>query len=260
MNPNEQPMIDLFEEDELDRLFDVAFPPPNAQSTFEDGEAQASTLVMFLDACLRNRGWSREDLADGMATDIELVDAIFDGTIPESEVEGELLTDIAHAVGYEPIILELMLDYTRTPQTNLNELVERLVHFAVDGGAPTIEGGDISFEAEELHTIQTELADLLLQGFGGYYDAQRDDDTKQRMLYDRVIKAIKAAITNYQADIEEARAMIQSIKDNYRAEIKSIQSMIEELRTLRAMETMTQNDKASSDLVSARVIEHLENL
>jgi len=260
MNPNEQPVMDLFEEDELDRLFDIAFPPPNAQSTFQEDDQQASMLVMFLEACLMNRGWSRQDLADGMVTDIELVDAIFDGIIPESELEGELLEDLAHAVGYEPVILQLMLDYTRTPQTDLNELVERMVHFAVDGGTLAIEGGDISFEAEQLHGIQAELADLLLQGFGGYYNAEIEDDKKKRILYDRVIKAIKSAITNYQADIKETQAMIQSIKDNYRAEIKSIQTMIEELRTVRAVEAIIKSDDVSRDLLRARIIDHLENM
>jgi len=255
MNPNEQPFIDLFEEDEIDRLFDVAFPPPNAQSTFEDGEEQASMFIMFLQACLSNRGWSREDLADSMATDAELIDAIFDGTIPESEIEGDILVDLAHAVGYEPTILSLMLDYTRTPQTDLNDLVERLVRSAVDGDAPAIEGNDINFETEELHTIQTELANLLLQGFGGYYDAQREDDQKQRLLYDRVIKAIKAAITNYQADVEEAQAMILGIKDSYRAEIKAIQTMIEELRTVRAVEAIVKNDDKTRNSQQVRIIE-----
>jgi len=255
--------LDWFEEDELDDLFNFAFPPPNAQSTFE-GETpveQELLLVGFLDACLTNRGLGRDDLADLLSTDVELIDAIFDSTLTADDLEGDLLADIAHALGYEPVILQLMLDYSKTPQTDLNVLVEKLVHFAVDGGA-TLAMNENGFksQAEELDMIQTELANLLMQGFGGYYNAEIEHDPKQRILYEGVIKAVKAAIANYQADIEEARTMIQRVKDSYRAEIRSIQTMIEELRTVQAVEAIMKNDDLSRDLLRARIIEKLENM
>jgi hypothetical protein len=244
--------FDLFEEDELDNLFNFAFPPPNAQTAFHGQPQQESLVISFLEACLRNRGWAWQDLADHIGTDVQWIDDVFSGALPVTDIEPDVLANLAHAIGYEPVILELMLDYSKTPQTDLNALVEKLVRFAVDGG----EVDAVGTHADALDSIQTQLAQLLVRGFDGYRNAEIKDDHKQQILYEGVIKAIKSAIENYQVDIEEAHNLIAQIKSNYRAEVKSIQSMIEELRTMQAVHSMFNVE----DISPERLIEHLENM
>ena len=63
----------------------------------------------FLDACLANMGRSRTDLARELDLERELVDAILDGLLPESEIDDDLLVEMAATINYGPNVLRLML-------------------------------------------------------------------------------------------------------------------------------------------------------
>lgn len=260
--PRQAAPLEWFAEDELDDLFNIAFPPPNVQHSSVDGIPQQGDglLVTFLDACLSNLGWSRDVLAETMATDVQLIDAIMDRTLPESAIDEELLADLAHAIGYDPGILKLMVQYSKTPQADLEVLVDKLIDFAIDGtdAVETLEA--FSAQAQELDTLQQGLANLLLQVFGGYYSAEVADDRKQRILYQAVIKKIKAVIASYQSDLEEARALLGSIRENYQAEINSIQAMVDDMRRDQVFKAFMDLDVIDREGLRAAIMERIENI
>lgn len=249
--------IDLFGDDEIDELFDFAFPPPNTQAEPHPGAMGNHLVVRFIEASLHNIGWTRADLAEQLSTDVELVNRILEGKLAPTDLDEELLTDIAHAIGYEPAVLQIFMEYDRVPQTNLRAFVDKLVNLAIDGSQYGDSKSEIRSQAEELDDLQKDLANLLLQGFGGYYNAEIQDNPKQQMLYQSVIKAVESAIANYKTDIEEARATIERIKQNYQSEIKSIQEMIAQLKAATEVEAFMKNSQAKS--ASIRIIEHIEN-
>lgn len=258
--------LDLFREDELDNLFNIAFPPPNVQYCARDDEAAPGEglLVSFMEACMANLGWTRGELAEVMATDVILIDAIFDRTLPESAIDESLIADLAHALGYEPSILRMMVEYSKTPQADLEILVDKLIDFAVDGTDAVETIAAFSTQAEELDTLQQELASLLLNVFGGYYSAEIADDRKRRMMYQALIKKVKAVIASYQRDMEEAQALLSGMRENYRAEINSIQKMVGELHKHDAIKAiMEANELDREDLregLRSRIMEKIENI
>jgi uncharacterized protein YbgA (DUF1722 family) len=257
---HERDALDLY--DEVDKLFDIAFPPPNAQYAPGSGEAEPrdGLLVSFIDACLTNLGWSREVLAELMATDVQLIDAILDGTLPESAIDDDLLADLGHAIGYDPGLLKMLVKYTKTPQADLEILVEKLIDFAVDGSVALETVEAFAAQVKEIEALHEDLANLLLHVFGGYYSAQVAGDRRQRILYQAVIKKIKAVIGSYQTDLEEAQAHIRHMRDNYQGEIKSIQAMLNELRAHQVFESLFDRDQLDLDMLRAAIREKIDSL
>lgn len=264
--PQGRTALELFEEDELDSLFNVAFPPPNVQYTSRvRGEtAQAHTgdglLVSFVEACMTNLGWSSQVLADTMATDVQLIDAIMDGTLPESALDEDLLADLGHAIGYDPGVLRMLVKYSKTPQADLEMLVEKLIDFAIDGTEAVETVQAFAAQVKELESLQEDLANLLLQVFGGYYGAEVADDRKQRILYQAVIKKIKAVIASYQSDLEETQTHIQHMRDNYQGEIKSMQAMVHELRAHQMFDTIMDQGTLNLDMLRAAIREKIDSI
>lgn len=67
-------------------------------------------LGSVLEAYLINHNHLREDLAKELGVEEEFVDALVEGMIPESEISDELLVELAHAIGYEPNLLRIILN------------------------------------------------------------------------------------------------------------------------------------------------------
>lgn len=260
--PQGRTALELFEEDELDSLFNIAFPPPNVQYTTADGAPQGGDglLVSFIEACMTNLGWSPEVLADTMATDVQLIEAIMDGTLPESALDEDLLGDLGHAVGYEPGILKMLVKYSKTPQADLEMLVEKLIDFAIDGTEAVETVQAFASQVKEIESLQEDLANLLLQVFGGYYGAEVADDRKLRILYQAVIKKIKAVIASYQSDLEETQNQIKHMRDNYQGEIKSVQAMVNELRAHQMFDTILDEGTLDLDMLRTAIREKIESI
>jgi hypothetical protein len=76
----------------------------------QNGEVDhAQLLGTFLQACLDNLGYSREDFADRLDVEPEFADAILEGLLPASEIDDSLLQEIATAIDYEPNLLKILL-------------------------------------------------------------------------------------------------------------------------------------------------------
>ena len=75
----------------------------------ETSNNQAKALGLFLDECLKNRGMSRQTFAESLEMEPELADAILDGALPDSELNNDLLAEIAEVISYDPPILHLMM-------------------------------------------------------------------------------------------------------------------------------------------------------
>ena len=83
------------------------------------GEDQRRLLLgAFVDAALNSNGLTRADLAERMQMDVELVDAILDGLLPEDEVDDFILIDIAREISYEPNLLRVILGRAIVPAQN----------------------------------------------------------------------------------------------------------------------------------------------
>jgi hypothetical protein len=81
---------------------------------------RARMLGAFLQACLTNQGRSSADFARALDADQELADAILEGLLPASQMDDELLVEIARAVEYEPNVLRAMLGRAVTPAESDN--------------------------------------------------------------------------------------------------------------------------------------------
>lgn len=56
------------------------------------------SLGLYLQNCLQNQEMSRVNFAQSLDMEIELVDGILDGILPESELHADLLSELAEAV------------------------------------------------------------------------------------------------------------------------------------------------------------------
>lgn len=63
-------------------------------------------LGLYLQKCLQSRQMSRVAFAQTLDMDIELLDGILDGVLPESELHDDLLAELAEAAGctYETLV------------------------------------------------------------------------------------------------------------------------------------------------------------
>ena len=77
--------------------------------------ASGKRFGVFLDECLANLGWSRTEFAHQLGIERELADAILDSLLPESEIDDELLVEIATVVKYEPNVFRVMLGRSIKP-------------------------------------------------------------------------------------------------------------------------------------------------
>jgi hypothetical protein len=257
----ENDILDLFEDYELEELFNFAFPPPNTPNSRPPEGDDNPLLVEFLSACLANAGLSRDDLAQNLATDVRLVDAIFEQTLPSADIEN-LIGDLAHAIGYEPAILEMLLAYDRRALADLSltELIEDMVDFAINQSGGSHPGHHLmQSEVAELDALQEQLAFLLVDGLDGYYNAGNADDKRRRILYQNIVKAIQAAIANYQEDIREVQTLITHIKESYKAEVKSLQDVIKQLKAASAVEAMMKDGKVDFERLNIRIVERTDN-
>lgn len=76
----------------------------------QDGEIDhAQLLGTFLQTCLDNLGYSRDDFAQRLDVEPEFADALLDGLLPVSEMNDLLLQEIAGAIDYEPNLLKILL-------------------------------------------------------------------------------------------------------------------------------------------------------
>lgn len=78
----------------------------------QQGQVPAAPLnrfAPFVDTCLANLGRSRADFARQLGIEHELADAILDGLLPESEINDQMIVEIAKAINYEPNVLRIML-------------------------------------------------------------------------------------------------------------------------------------------------------
>ncbi|HLU08675.1 MAG TPA: hypothetical protein VK003_03355 [Oceanobacillus sp.] len=73
---------------------------------------RAQLLGTFLQACLGNLGYSRDDFAQKLDVEPEFADALLEGLLPASEINDSLLEDIASAIDYEPNLLKILLGRT----------------------------------------------------------------------------------------------------------------------------------------------------
>ncbi len=106
--------------DSFEKLRKSVFAELKKQNARADNAGAATGLVQqrfgpFLDACLANMGRSRADLARELHIERELVDAILDGLLPESEIDDGLLVQMAALINYEPNVLRLMLGRAINP-------------------------------------------------------------------------------------------------------------------------------------------------
>jgi flagellar biosynthesis chaperone FliJ len=93
----------------------------------------------------------------------------------------------------------------------------------------------------------------------GYYGAEVEENEKQQIVYQSIIKAVKGAIANYQADVKEVQEQIERIRENYSAEIRSLQTIVTKLKATRAIEAMLDREQLDADL-QARLIERIARI
>jgi len=79
-------------------------------------QSRAKVFGLFVDEALKNRHLSREAFAAKLNMERELADAILDGVLPESELNDDLLAEIAPVIGYQTSDLQMLLG--RAPKTD----------------------------------------------------------------------------------------------------------------------------------------------
>ncbi|MBZ0276900.1 MAG: hypothetical protein K8I60_12190 [Anaerolineae bacterium] len=99
--------FEAFHHNLLGRLKKQRESPP-----IESGDAAyiSKRFASFLQMALMNINILRDDFARELDMEPELANAILDGTFPVSEINDELLVEIARAIGYEPNLLRIMLN------------------------------------------------------------------------------------------------------------------------------------------------------
>jgi hypothetical protein len=88
-------------------LAEIRDAKPDSQA--ETTPNQARVLGAFIDAVLANNSRTREDLARRLDMEIELVDAICEGDLPEAIISDQTLLELASALQYEPNVLRALL-------------------------------------------------------------------------------------------------------------------------------------------------------
>lgn len=81
----------------------------------------ARMLGLFLEVALNNRGRSRRHFARVLDIEQELADGILDGLLPESELDDDLLVEIARVVKHNPNTLRLMLGRQIVPSRSADD-------------------------------------------------------------------------------------------------------------------------------------------
>jgi hypothetical protein len=77
---------------------------------------KAKTFGLFVDECRKNRKMSRTAFAEALEMEPELAAAILDGLLPESELNDDLLAEIAVVIGYQVGDLQMLLG--RAPKSD----------------------------------------------------------------------------------------------------------------------------------------------
>ena len=85
--------------------------PPNA------GNA-ARLLGLFLQVNLTLHGKTPNELGAALELESELVDAILEGLLPASQLDDDLLIDLAQFIGYAPNILRIILKQNIIPSND----------------------------------------------------------------------------------------------------------------------------------------------
>ncbi len=102
---------DAFDRLQKTILTAVRHTPPHPSTP---GKARAFGL--FVDECRKNRKLTRPAFAAALDMEPELANAILDGLLPESELNDDLLAEIAAVIGYQVGDLQMLLG--RAPKTN----------------------------------------------------------------------------------------------------------------------------------------------
>jgi len=71
---------------------------------------------IFIDVCLSNNGRSRADFANQLDLELELLNGILDGLLPESEIDDDLLVTFAQGIQHQPNVLRLLLGRNVQPE------------------------------------------------------------------------------------------------------------------------------------------------
>ncbi len=81
-------------------------------------------LGQYLQKCLKRREMSRVVFAQSLEMETELADAILDGVLPDSELHGDLLHELAEAVDceYEQLV-QMLKSNVETPANGWASLV-----------------------------------------------------------------------------------------------------------------------------------------
>jgi hypothetical protein len=83
----------------------------------EHGAIKSPTQMLgnFIEACLTNQKYSHRKFARLLDIDEELAEGILGGVLPESEMDDELLADIARIIRHEPNTLRIILGRPAIP-------------------------------------------------------------------------------------------------------------------------------------------------
>jgi hypothetical protein len=98
--------------DSFDRLYKTVRDEVQTQRQIRQARQHmppARLLGLFVETALTNRGRSRRYFARALDLDMELADAILDGTLPTSEIDDGLLADIAQVIRHDANTLRLIL-------------------------------------------------------------------------------------------------------------------------------------------------------
>lgn len=84
---------------------------------------RTTILGAYLEAALKNQGISKKRFAKAIGSDEELVNALLEGLLPESEIDDDWIVMVAGAVDTQPNILRIILGRTiaSTPDDNSDE-------------------------------------------------------------------------------------------------------------------------------------------
>lgn len=230
MGFDENDIFDYFAEDDIDILFEFAFPPSSSRS---DG----NVLIPFLNACLSNLGWSRADLSNHSSVSIELINALFDGDLTLSQIDQEIINEISYALGYDPSSIMIFIEY-ENGQSTPSEIVDRLVDVGLND-----EG--ITDHSARLDALQQDLLNILVAGLEGYFSLGKSDQRAQ-LKYQGLIERVEGIINLYRDEIGNTKSRIEQIRLNFEAEIRSMQSIISQLEATKAIDTMINEGKLQS--------------
>lgn len=100
----------------------------------------AKMLGLFIEVCLRNRSYTRKQFARALRVEQELAEAILDGFLPASELDDELLVEIAQVLKHHPNTLRIILGREIVP-TKVSELPPTQRPPAESNGADTARSG-----------------------------------------------------------------------------------------------------------------------